>query len=101
MKTQTKEEAIDKVRKNNQTFYNVACDYSLNWLKRNKGDLTSEHIIDDFRKHNEASSEPRVWGAVMKKLSKDRCIIPVGWDIYKKKQGHSRPIRVWSNLITI
>ena len=95
MKNQNKDQAIESVKDGNKTFYQIALEYSKEWIKQRKESFTSEDIIDSFNANNDTYNEPRVWGAVIATLSKSKLIIPKGWGVYRKRQGHQRPSRIW------
>tara|TARA_R110000796_G_scaffold24593_1_gene69890 strand:+ start:316 stop:597 length:282 start_codon:yes stop_codon:yes gene_type:complete len=89
----TKEESIDQVKENNEGFYASALSFSERWII-GKERFTSEDLIND---HQDKCREPRVWGAVIRSLSRSGKIVPIGFDTYKGKQGHGKPVRVWKH----
>jgi len=87
----TKDEAIDQVEKSNKAFYIEALRFAESWIK-SVNMFTSEDMIADF---NEQAREPRVWGAVMRQLSRENLITHYNWTTYKGVQGHGKPVRIW------
>jgi hypothetical protein len=89
------EKAIESVREANMTYYLNAYGFAKEWTQLQMKPFSSEDLKDAFYKISDKPSEPRVWGAVMVALSKDRLIIHHGFQKYKNPVGHSKPSTVW------
>lgn len=95
----TKDEAIEAVARPADNHYDVCYSFAVGFISQQRGKFTSEDIIAAYRlKKLPEPAEPRVWGAVMNKLSKLGRITPVDWSTYKGKQGHGKPVRVWRTV---
>ena len=91
--------AIKKVSEGKNNYYLECYAYAVKFIKKHSS-FTSEDIIDSYvKKGANLPKEPRVWGAVMRELSKNSLIVHNRIVLYKKPCGHSKPIREWkSNL---
>lgn len=87
--------AIDKVQSGNYEYYLRAYGFSLDFVKIQFRPFSSEDIKEAFYKLNEEPVEPRVWGAVIRELVKEKLILHNGTGIYKNPKGHGRPINIW------
>ena len=88
---------IQQVADGKYNFYDECLAFAENWLKAQTSVFTSENLIADYNKTNHAApKEPRVWGAVIKKLSKNKLITLVRYEAYKKSSGHGKPCAVWA-----
>lgn len=95
---QTEEEAIQTVKENNQEYYDLAIDYAVTWVSKRFYPFTSEDLSADMYLVLGVPKEPRVLGAILRYLSKEKKIKHNGYAKYKKKQGHGKPCSVWISL---
>lgn len=89
------EKAIDKVRDNNKVYYLNALDFAKSFVSHQMKPFSSENIIEEYYKENEKPRESRVWGAVMRELSKEKLILFHSYQTYRNPKGHSKPSTVW------
>lgn len=87
--------AIDKVRDNNKEYYLRALDFAQSFVKMQMRPFSSEDVKTVFYKLNEEPRESRIWGAVMRELSRDKLILFHGYQAYRNPSGHCRPSTVW------
>lgn len=83
---QTKEEAIKTVEENNQEYYDLALEYASKWVETRNRSFTSEDLSADMYLVLGQPKEPRVLGAIMWYLSKNKLIKHHGYSKYKAKQ---------------
>lgn len=97
-----KEQSIDQVQSAQKNYYMEVYSYASKWIKNRKTYFSSEDIIADYNKtNNPKPKEYRVFGAVIRELSKLNLITHYGFDRYKNPAGHSKPINLWiSNIIS-
>jgi hypothetical protein len=95
---QTTEEAIQTVQDNNQEYYELALQYSEKWIETRFKPFTSEDLSADMYLVLGHPKEPRVLGAVIKYLQKNKLIKHNGYTRYSAKQGHGKPSSVWISL---
>lgn len=95
---QTTEEAIQTVQENNQEYYDLAIEYSEKWVETRFKPFTSEDLSADMYLVLGIPKEPRVLGAVIRHLKKQKMIKHNGYTTYRKLQGHSKPSSVWISL---
>ena len=92
---QTKEEAIQTVKENNEEFYSLALDLARGWVARQFKTFSSE----DFREHCNLilgiPRQPSVFGAVFNTLIKEKRILIHSYSTAKNKQAHGRIIRIY------
>lgn len=93
--TSITEMAIDRVRDNNPDFYKCALSFAMKFASQMMKPFSSEDVIEAFEKENEKARESRVWGAVMRELSRNNLIIFHGYQTYRNPKGHSKPSTVW------
>ena len=86
---------LEQVKKPDHNHYEKCLQYAMGWINR-KDVFTSEELIIRFTEETGIEvKEKRVWGAVMRELSKKGLIVAMGYTTYKGKQGHSKPSRMW------
>ena len=92
------QQAIDTAQEATRNWYSDCLSFAEQWIYPRRGTIfTSEDIIDAFNaSHQFRPNEVRVWGAVMRKLKKDKKIQFVGIVPYRKPQGHMRPTNQWT-----
>jgi hypothetical protein len=95
---QTKEEAIQTVQENNQEYYDLAIEYANKWIETRNRAFTSEDLSADMYLVLGIPKEPRVLGAVINYLRKNKLIKHNGYAQYKARQGHGKPCSVWISL---
>jgi hypothetical protein len=95
---QTKEQAIQTVQDNNQEYYDLAIDYASKWVETRNRSFTSEDLSADMYLVLGQPREPRVLGAVINYLRKNKLIKHNGYARYKAIQGHGKPCSVWISL---
>lgn len=90
------ESAIEKVAEAKQNYYQKCYHFALNFVKKQSEEFTSETIKNAYAKtKNPEPHEPRVWGAVIRELSRTNIISFVGYQKYISKKGHGRPSSIW------
>ncbi len=92
---QNKEEAIQTVKDNNESYYGLAYNYACKWVAEKMQPFTSEDLSKDMYLILGYPKEPRVLGAVFLQLSKEKRIKFNGYVRYKAKQGHCKPSTQW------
>src|SRR6187402_1242555 len=93
---QTKEEAIQTVTENNQGYYDLAVELSVNWVSERFLSFTSEDLSEHLYLILGLPREKRVLGAVIGYLRKNNLIKHTGrYQAYKNKAGHGKPSSVW------
>jgi hypothetical protein len=95
---QTKDEAIDTVQNNNEEFYNLAIELARKWVENRFKPFTSEDLSEHLYLILGVPDEPRVLGAIIRHLKREKLIKHNGYSVYKKKQGHGKPSSVWISL---
>ncbi len=95
---QTTEEAIQTVKDNNLEYYELAYDYACKWVSEKMKPFTSEDLSEDMYLVLGTPNEPRVLGAVFRRLNKEKRIKHNGYVTYKKKQGHNKPSSQWLSM---
>jgi hypothetical protein len=95
---QTKQEAIDTVQKNNEEYYELALNLSVKWVSERFKPFTSEDLSEHLYLILGQPKEPRVLGAIIVYLKKQKLIKHNGYTTYKKKQGHGKPSSIWISL---
>jgi hypothetical protein len=89
-------EAIQMVEENNQEYYDRAFSFAEIWVKSQMLPFTSENIKSSFYAlGNAPPEEPRVFGAVIRKLASEGKIKRHGYEKSKNPVCHSRPQTVW------
>jgi hypothetical protein len=100
-KTRTLDESLNAVMMPKDNYFIDCYYFALKELKilytHKVVRITSENIIRAYNKENpeKIPTEPRVWGAVMARLSKEEYIIGQGWTTYQNPLGHRKPSRMW------
>lgn len=92
---QTKEEAIQTVKENNEDYFDLALNYAVKWVSERFSPFTSEDLSSDMYLVLGYPREPRVLGAVILTLKNESRIKFHGYTRYKAKQGHGKPATVW------
>lgn len=92
---QTKDEAIDTVQENNEGYFELAYGYACKWVAEKMQPFTSEDLSADMYLILGKPREPRVLGAVFRRLKKEQRIKHNGFATYKAIQGHGKPCTVW------
>jgi hypothetical protein len=89
-------QAIDEVRDNNKLYYARVMDFAEDWSRRQFKLFTSEDLKADFYSEgNEPPTQPAVFGAVFRKLSKEGLIFKHSTSSAKNKIAHQRLLQVW------
>lgn len=93
------QKAIDQVRDNNIVYYENALSFATDWVKNQFKPFTSEDLKNAFyNAGNTPPAEPRVFGAVIRKLSKDKLISHNGYKKSNNPTCHSRPQSIWISI---
>jgi len=92
---QTTSEAIQTVKDNNETYYNLGICFAKSWVSKQMKPFTSEDLSRDMYLVLGLPDEVRVLGAIFKHLSAIGAIKHNGYVRYKAKQGHSKPCSQW------
>ncbi len=98
MKTsqQKAEEAIEQVKQGNRIYYEKVLSFAELWVTQQMKSFSSENLKNDYyNAGNEPPAEPRVFGAVFFKLSRDGKIFKNGFEYSKNPTCHARPQTVW------
>ena len=94
-KLQTTDEATETVKENNYGYYELGYNFAVKWVAEKMHPFTSEDLAKDMYLILGVPEEPRVLGAIIRKLSNEDRIKHQGWTTYKGLQGHGKPARVW------
>jgi len=95
METLFEQDFLNKVAKAPNNLYNNCYEFATKFIV-GKGTFTSEDLIEDYiLKGNPEPKEKRVWGAVIKKLSKNKLIVHHGFCKYRNPLGHGKYSNVW------
>lgn len=90
-------QAVEQVEENNKSYYNRLYAFAEEWVKTQMKPFTAEDLKRDFYKlGNSPPSQPSVFGAPFRKLSKNKLIFDT--ERTKKStfpEAHQRPLRVW------
>jgi len=98
-KTQTKEEAIESVKNGDIGYYETALCFARNWVEKQFKEFSSEEFKRDFYESgNLPPREPKIFGAVFKKLITEKLIFPHGTTMAKEKVAHGRLMRTYISL---
>jgi hypothetical protein len=96
----TTDQSIEAVKLPDQNQYEQCLRFATGFVKSARNTFTSEDMKDAYAARNlPEPKEPRVWGAVIRELNKSGLLIHVGYTVYKKKEGHSRPCSIWRAAI--
>jgi hypothetical protein len=79
----------------NQDYYKTAYSFTVQWVQKQFKPFTSEDLKTSLFEAIGIPEEPRVIGAVFKKMSGLGLIKRHGFGIYKAKQGHKKPVSIW------
>jgi len=91
--------AIDEVRDNNIDYYNDLLIFTYGWVRTKFKSFSSEDLKNDyFALGNDEPFEMRVFGAVFRKLSKEKLIFKNGFELSKNPKCHQRPQQMWISL---
>jgi len=89
-------EALEAVERNNQNYYNDCLLFAYEWVKNQFKAFTSEDLKEAYyAKGNDPPHEPRIYGAIINRLSKDGLIFKQQWVYSKNPTCHGRPMRSW------
>ena len=92
-------EALETVERNNQNYYNDCYLFAVGWVKTVFKAFTSEDLKEAYYAlGNDPPLEPRIYGAIMNKLSKDGLIFKQDWVYSKNPVCHGRSMRSWISL---
>lgn len=95
MNTET-EIAIEAVKLGNHEYYLKALQFSEGWVKITFKPFSSEDLKQAFYlAGNPEPDEPRVFGAVINELKRQKLIEFHSYRKYKDIKGHGRPSTVW------
>ncbi len=87
---------LEQVVQPTENYYNECLDFARIWLINQTTPFTSEDLITDYNSSNELTpAEPRVWGAVVRKLSNEKLIRFEKYVKYENKRGHGKPCAQW------
>lgn len=89
------ENAIDLVRDGDHLYYLAAYGFAKEWSQLQMKPFTSETLKEVYYQKHPEPAEPRVWGAVIRELSREGLILHNGFTKYKNPVGHSKPCQVW------
>lgn len=90
---------LEQVIQPQENYYSECLDFARIWLINQKAPFTSEDIIRDYNESNlNKPSEPRVWGAVVKKLKDEKLIDFIQYVKYENKRGHGKPASQWKKI---
>lgn len=92
------QESIDRVRDNNISYYLKALLFAENWVANHYKEFSSEDLKEAYYIDNEPPFEPRVWGAIIRKLAKNNRIFKHDIGFYKNPKGHGKPIVIWISM---
>lgn len=93
---QITEEAINRVKENNKEDFNKILAFAEIWVKTQFKAFTSENLKSCYYLCGATEPiEPRVYGAIFRKMSKDGLIFKHGFEISKNPTCHSRPQQIW------
>lgn len=93
------EKAIEQVKDNNKSYYLTAYGFAADWVKNQFDTFSSEDLKEDFYKAGHPKpSEPRVFGAVINELKKNKLIKFHSYQSYRNPAGHCRPSSVWISI---
>ena len=96
----TENQAMEAVILPESNHYESCLNFALSYVNVARGTFTSEDLKAAYTARLlPEPREPRVWGAVIKSLSRSKLIIPIGWATYRGKLGHSKPSRIWRAAI--
>jgi hypothetical protein len=95
MSVQTYEEALHSVTLAPSNYYDNILYFSKGWIKEH-GYFTTEILRSAYESQTTLiPAEPRVYGAVVKDLQKEKMIQHSGYTTAQNKQAHNRPISLW------
>jgi hypothetical protein len=76
-------------------YYDNILYFSKGWIAQ-QGQFTTEVLRSAYESQTTLiPAEPRVYGAVVKDLQKEKMIQHYGYTTAQNKQAHNRPISVW------
>ena len=83
---ETKDEAIDRVTYANKQDYHKIFSFAQDWIRNQFRQFSCDDLKDAyFGSGGDIPSEPRVFGAIFRDLSKEKLIFPLGYTISKNK----------------
>lgn len=90
-------QAVEQVEENNKVYCDRLCAFAENWVKTQMKPFTIEDLKEAFfNQGNAPPSQPAVFGAPFRKLSKDKKIFFTERTIKSTNpRCHQRDLRVW------
>ncbi len=90
-------QAVEQVEENNKAYCDRLCEFAENWVKKQMKPFTADDLKEAFFKEGNAPpSQPAVFGAPFRKLSKDKKIFDTERTVKsQRKENHNRPLRIW------
>jgi hypothetical protein len=95
---QSKEEAIQTVKINNEEYYDLAIEFAKRWIYERWTEFSSEDLSFDMYLVLGRPTELRVLGPVMAYLRDNNLIKHHRTGTYKAKQGHRKPTNIWITI---
>jgi hypothetical protein len=94
---QVTNQAVEDVEVNNKVYCDKLCAFAENWVKTQMKPFTADDLKKAFfNSGNAPPSQPSVFGAPFRKLSKRHLIFDTERTIKStNKEAHQRPLRVW------
>lgn len=93
-------EILDRVEKPTGNYFAECQSFAMQWISDHFGEeFRSEHIIHDYNMKNQdcIPQEPRVWGAVMRRIVRDGKVLFMRYEPYGRS-GHGKPSAVWKSI---
>jgi hypothetical protein len=88
-------ESLEQVVIPIDNYYDNILYFSKGWIKEH-GYFTTEILRSAYESQTTLiPAEPRVYGAVVKDLQKEKMIQHSGYTTAQNKQAHNRPISLW------
>ncbi len=92
-------EALEVVEMNNKKYHDNCLNFASQWIKTQFKSFTSEDLKESYyAAGNDPPIEPRVYGSIFAKLSKEGLIFKHDWVYSKNPICHARPMRSWISL---
>jgi hypothetical protein len=90
------ENYIERVASGKNNYYIECLGFARGWILKQRKQWTSEDLIKEYNESNLFKpDEPRVWGAVINTLSREKLILFIKYTKYKNPFGHGKPCAVW------
>lgn len=90
-----KDEALQRVRKNNSVDYEKLLDFAKEWVKKKMYPFTSEDLKLAYESVNTPPQQPNIYGAAINALAIKKLIYESGTARAKLKAAHGRLIFKW------